>query len=189
MVKKILLLSALSVLLNAEAMVGTDVKEVSVSGDMKDIAGKLLPTNEIEVLENKGGVVKFALTGYVNKAASNVIYFTSKAKIISLSFAKAKTPKYETLGTENGLDKVKVIAYTTDKNLTNDLKRLFAKADKLYTENCGLCHPLHPSTEFVAASWPQRFDGMITRTSIAKEDAWAIKQWLQKHSSDFNLNK
>lgn len=190
MLKKIALGAILaSSLFAGELMYGTDVKGVSLSSDLKAVVGKLLPTNEIEVLENKNGVVKFALKGYALKASPNIIYFTPKARILALSFAKGKEPKYEIIKSSADYDEVKVIAYTDDKNLTKDLKELFAKSEKLYNESCGLCHPLHKPSDYEANRLPALFDAMSSRTGIEKTEHWAIKEWLQKHSKDVNVNK
>ena len=69
-----------------ETLYGTVLKQVSVNGDLSHKDGRLLPTNAIEVLEVKDGVVKFSLTGYQNPKAPNVIYFTPKARIIAVHF-------------------------------------------------------------------------------------------------------
>ena len=42
-----------------ETLYGTVLKQVSVSGDLSHKDGRLLPTNAIEVLEVKDGVVNF----------------------------------------------------------------------------------------------------------------------------------
>ncbi len=180
---------ALCALCASELKYATDVKSVSLSTDLKAVVGKLLPTNEIEVLENKGGVVKFSLKGYAFKSSPNVVYFTPKARIIALSFAKGKEPKYEIIKSNGDYDEIKVVAYTDDKLLTDDLKALFAKSEKLYNESCGMCHPLHKPSDYEANRLPALFDAMASRTAIEKSDHWAIKEWLQKHSKDVNVNK
>lgn len=190
MFKKYLLVCVLhcSFAFGGDIMYGTDVKPVSLSADLKNVVGKLLPTNEIEVLENKSGVVKFAIKGYVLKTSPNIIYFTPKARILALSFAKGKTPKYEIIKSSDTYDEVKLIAYTDDKNLTKDIKALFTKSEQIYTENCGICHSLHKPSEYEANRLPALFDSMVSRTGIEKADRWAIKEWLQKHSKDVNIN-
>ena len=49
----LVLIITASVLFASETMYGIYVKEVSLMPDMKDIAGKLLPTNAIEVLSSE----------------------------------------------------------------------------------------------------------------------------------------
>ncbi|MBO7154516.1 MAG: hypothetical protein J6V67_01325 [Campylobacter sp.] len=78
-----------------------------------------MPTNGIDVIEESGDKIKFSLRGFVNPTASNVIYYSNGERIIALSFAKTKTPKYEIIkkGETGKWDEVKVIAYTTKDNL------------------------------------------------------------------------
>lgn len=136
--KKLILASLLvSSTLSASMLYPTDVKPVYLAPDSKDIAGKLLPTNGIDVIEESGDKIKFSLKGFVNPAASNVIYYSNGERIIALSFAKTKTPKYEIIkkGETGKWDEVKVIAYTTKDNLEKDLKPMLDRAKQTYQES------------------------------------------------------
>ena len=95
--------------LSASVLYPTDVKPVYLTPDSKDVAGKLLPTNGIDVISESGDKIKFSLRGFVNPAASNVVYYSNGDRIIALSFAKTKTPKYDiiTKGEGGKWDEVK----------------------------------------------------------------------------------
>ena len=183
--KKLILAGLLiSSALNASTLYPTDVKSVYLTQDSKDVAGKLLPTNAIEVLEQSAGKIKFSLKGYVNPAAPNVIYYSNQDRIIALSFAKTKTPKYEIIkkGETGKWDEVKVIAYTTKDNLEKDLKPMMDRAKQTYQESCSICHHLHKESQYNPNQWPSLFKSMLSRTPIDKKDEWLIIQYLQKAS-------
>lgn len=183
--KKLILASLLvSSTLSASILYPTDVKPVYLTPDSKDIAGKLLPTNGIDVIEESGDKVKFSLRGFVNPAASNVIYYSNGERIIALSFAKTKTPKYEIIkkGETGKWDEVKVIAYTTKDNLEKDLKPMLDRAKQTYQESCSICHHLHKESQYNPNQWPSLFKSMLSRTPIDKKDEWLIIQYLQKAS-------
>lgn len=183
--KKLILAGLLiSSAFSASILYPTDVKSVYLTKDSKDVAGKLLPTNAIEVLEKSNGKIKFALSGYVNPAAPNVIYYSNGERIIALSFAKTKTPKYEILQkkVDGKWDKVEVEAYTTDSELTSELAPIMAKAKQTYQESCSICHHLHKESQYNPNQWPSLFKSMLSRTPIDKKDEWTIIQYLQKAS-------
>lgn len=186
--KKLILASlVLSTCLFAkDVFYSTVVKPVYLDETSKVIAGKLLPTNAIEILDRVGNRVKFSIEGYQNPAVSNVIYFSSGQRILSLAFAKTKSPKFEIIKNgENGeWNKVKVVAYTDDGDFTKNLDENFAKSKKLYTENCSICHALHKPSEFQPNQWPALFKSMLSRTPIDKKDEWSIIQYLQKHGQN-----
>lgn len=183
--KKLILASLLaSSTLSASILYPTDVKPVYLTPDSKDIAGKLLPTNGIDVIEESGDKIKFSLRGFVNPAASNVIYYSNGERIIALSFAKTKTPKYDiiTKGEAGKWDEIKVTAYTTKDNLEKELKPMMDRAKQIYQENCSICHHLHKESQYNPNQWPSLFKSMLSRTPIDKKDEWLIIQYLQKAS-------
>ncbi|MBQ2430865.1 MAG: cytochrome C [Campylobacter sp.] len=188
--KKAIIFSLLISCLSAgELLYPSVVKNVSLSENLKEVAGKLLPTNGVEILEKKDGVVKFAVTGYQNPKSPNIVYFTPKARILVVSFAKTKVPQFEVLGDEDGFKKVKLIAYTNDGDFSANLDEMFAEANTKFMENCGTCHPPHLGHTQVANRWPALIKSMQARTPLHQDEIWTITQFLQKHSKDFNIKE
>ena len=166
-----------------ETLYGTVLKQVSVSGDLSHKDGRLLPTNV------KDGVVKFSITGYQNPKAPNVIYFTPKARIIAVAFSKQAKFQSESLGEEDGFNKVKIIAYTDDGALSGDVDKIFAGAKEKFEASCSVCHALHQPASYEANRWPGYIKSMLSRTPISEDESWAVVQYLQKHSKDVNLKE
>lgn len=184
--KKIVLVSLFIASSLMASQYATTVKPVYLDANSKSVAGKLLPTNAIEVLEEKNGIVKFSIKGYQNPAVSNVIYYSNAQRIIALAFAKTKAPKFELIkkGQNGSWDEVKAVAYTTSGDFTSDLNALFETSKKQYQENCSVCHALHKESGYMANQWPTLFKSMILRTPIDKKDEWTIIEYLQKHAKD-----
>ncbi|ALV23634.1 molybdopterin-containing oxidoreductase II, DMSO/TMAO/BSO reductase family, monoheme c-type cytochrome [Campylobacter iguaniorum] len=184
--KKFVLASLLVASSLMASQYATTVKPVYLDANSKSVAGKLLPTNAIDVLEEKNGMVKFSIKGYQNPAVSNVIYYSDGQRIISLAFAKTKAPKFELIkkGENGSWDEVKVEAYTTSGDFTSDLNTLFETSKKQYQENCSVCHALHKESQYTANQWPSLLKSMISRTPIDKKDEWTIIEYLQKHAKD-----
>lgn len=187
--KKVILICALVGCAFGDTMYSDVVKNVSLSENLSEVAGKLLPTNAINILEKKDDVVKFELSGYQNPAAPNIVYFTPKARILALVFAKQKAPEFEIVGKEGNFNKVKVIAYTNDGAFSSNLDEIFSTAKQKYEESCSVCHQLHLSKAYPANRWQPLVKSMLSRTPLTGDESQTIIQYLQKHSSDVNIKE
>lgn len=169
-----------------EVVYSNAVKPVYLDKNSSIIAGKLLPTNSVEILEQKDGFIKFSLRGYQNPAVPNVVYYSNNQRILSLAFAKTKVPKFEIIkeGKNGQWNEVKVDAYTTSGEFENNLEPMMKKASELYTTNCSVCHALHKIDRYSANQWPSLFKSMLSRTPIDKKDEWLVIQYLQKNAKD-----
>lgn len=169
-----------------QTLYSTVVKPVYLNETTDVVAGKLLPTNGIEVLQTTNKRIKFSIKGYQNPDVANVIYYSDGQRILALAFAKTKAPKFELIkkGENGSWNEVRVVAYTNDGNFTDNLNLLFEKAKKQYQDSCSICHAMHQPTHYSANQWPALIKSMISRTPIDKKDEWTITQYLQKHSKD-----
>lgn len=187
-----MLKKTISVLLASSALFAGDVmysikdKPVYSDATSTKVIGKLLPTNAIEVLGEEGDRVKFKIKGYQNPTAPNVIYFTDKARIFSLAFSKTATPdiKVDVKGENGKWNSVSVDAYTSKSDLESKVEPMMEKAQKLYSDNCSICHTLNTADHFTANQWPATFRGMSDRTPIQKDEVWLVIEYLQKNASD-----
>lgn len=170
----------------SEVVYSTVVKPVYMNANDTKVSAKLLPTNAIEILEKKDGKVKFSIKGYQNPETPNIIYYSNGQRILALAFSKTAKPdiKIEKAGKNGSWNEVSTVAYTTDGDFVKDVKPLFEQSNKLYSENCSMCHSLHSIDHYSANQWPALFKGMLPRTPITKEQSWMIIQYLQKHASD-----
>lgn len=182
--KKILItLGAICTLgFSTQIMYAEKVKSIYLKNDKSKVAGRLLPTNAVEILEKKDGLVKFKIQGYSSDLSQNIIYYKDGARIIALAFAKSAKPdiKVEEKGKDGGWDKVSVIAYTNDDSLVGELEPLLKRAGDMYNQNCSMCHALHDVNHYSANQWPSLFKSMADRTPLEKDDHWSIIQYLQK---------
>ena len=77
-------------------------------------------------------------------------------------------------------NEVSTILWTQNTNFEKNYDELMKKANKLYADNCAMCHALHNINEFSANQWPAMLKAMIDRTTIEKEDRFLVEQFLQK---------
>lgn len=170
-------------LFSGEIMYATSVIGISDSQN-SSISGKLLPTSKVQILEKVGDKIKFKVQGFVKDGATNAVYFVPNKRILVTAFAKKNNYKFEKIATKDGWDEVSVIGYAKNENFTKDLDGLYKKAKATYTENCSMCHPLHPENEFSANQWPSMIKSMVNRTPMSKDQNFLVVQYLQKHAKD-----
>lgn len=179
--KKALVLTLLTCgLLNAEQIVyPVVVKSLYKSDTDKSVIGRILPTSEVKILEKMGKKLKIQVEGFVQKGREQAIYFKEGQRILVAAFKKGANPKYKVLK-DGDWAKVSVVAYTDEGGFENELKPMMDKAAKLYSENCSICHALHPINEYNANQWPSVLKSMVDRTAIEKVDRFLVTQYLQK---------
>lgn len=160
-----------------------EVKTVSLS-PTSGVIGKVLPTSKVEILEKSGDKVKVKVEGYVKEGRENAIYFVPKKRILVAALKKGSGYKLNTISKDGDWKKVSLEVYIKDGGFEKEIKPLYKKADKLFSDNCGLCHALHPTTEFTANQWPSMIKAMKSRTPLTKNQVFLVTQYLQKHASD-----
>jgi len=167
----------------------SSVKNLYESSISTSPKGRLLPTSKIEVLGEVDNKYKVKITGYAKEGVENALYFTYKNRILVAGLVKGS--KFETLNSKKVSDsnfsdfkELEIIAFVDKDNLSKDLNSLYAKANELYSDNCGICHGAHDKKEFTANAWPSVLKSMINRTAISKEESYLVAQYLQKHAKD-----
>lgn len=181
---------AASALLSASLFAGqyaTTVKPLYADSASKKVVGKLLPTAEVEILKEEGNRVLVSISGYQD-AGKPAIYFVAGKRILNAGFVSNSGVEFKKVGSEvvdgKTYDKVSATVWTDKSDLTADVAPLYAKAKDLFSQNCSMCHGLHPATEFSANQWPSMFKSMAGRTGIDKNDYQLVIEYLQKNAKD-----
>ena len=180
----------LSTLLSASLFAGqyaTTVKPLYADATSKKVIGKLLPTAEVEILKEEGNRVLVSISGYQD-AGKPAIYYVAGKRILNAGFDGKSGVEFKKNGSEvvdgKTYEKVSVTAWTDKSDLTSDVAPLYAKAKDLFSQNCSMCHGLHPEKEFSANQWPSMFKSMAGRTGIDKKDYQLVIEYLQKNAKD-----
>ncbi|WP_228568283.1 cytochrome C [Campylobacter sputorum] len=180
------LVMLVSSLFAKDTVYSNKVKSVYLSPNDTKVAGRLLPTNAINILEDSEKLVKFEIKGFANSSSPNIIYHSDGVRILALAFSKTSKPDIKIIktGKDGAWNEVKVVAYTTKGDFEKDLKPMFEKASSLYKSNCSMCHALHDINQYNANQWPSLFRSMVNRTPIQKDDHWLVIEYLQKHTTN-----
>jgi len=174
-----------------DTVYATATKDVFLSDSETKSAGRLMPTTGVEISEVIGDKVKFKVKGFQNPDAPSMIYFADGKRIMSISFAKTAKPeiKVTKAGEGGGWNEVEFEGYTANDGFSDDIGAIMAKAKQQHEEGCGICHRLHAANSHKADQWPAMFRSMASRTAIPKDEHWNVIGYLQKHSSDFNMDQ
>jgi nitrate/TMAO reductase-like tetraheme cytochrome c subunit len=173
----------------SETMYTSSVKNLFESSDSTSSKGRLLPTSKVKILETKGDNIKIELEGFMKDGVDSAVYFSQGKRILIAGLSKSSNFDFKTISTtkdEEGVEwkKVTFTAFTKNDNLTEDLDALYAQAQTVFGNNCAMCHPAHPASEFTANQWPSIVKSMINRTAMTKDENYLVTQYLQKHAKD-----
>lgn len=150
----------------------------------KVVVGKLLPTNEFEVLSKKNGRLKIYIKGYQNPKVKRALYFSTKNRILVAAFSKLASFKPHNLGKKAGFDKLGYTLFIKNANLSNNPSKLNAHAKALFQEKCSMCHSLYKPSSRPANQWPSVIKAMKQRAGFSKQQEILVSIYLQKHASD-----
>lgn len=169
------------------AQYATTVKPLYADATSKKVIGKLLPTAEVEVIKEEGNRVLVSISGYQD-AGKPAIYFVAGKRILNAGFDGKAGVEFKKNGSEvvdgKTYEKVTATVWTDKSNLSPEVAPLYAKAKDLFSQNCSMCHGLHPEKEFSANQWPSMFKSMAGRTGIDKNDYQLVIEYLQKNAKD-----
>lgn len=168
----------------------TTVKPMYVDKTSTKVAGKLLPTSKVTILEKVGDRLHVKVDGFMVEGSDGAVYYGVGKRILVAGIANNSGIKFEK--TKSHLDKdtgkkyfeASFKAYIDDKNLADDVKPLFLEAEKKYKETCSMCHSLHPVDEFTANQWPSMVKSMASRAGLDNESRYFMVEYLQKHAKD-----
>lgn len=187
MLSRVFAVSALLCASAFAAQYATTVKPLYADATSKKVIGKLLPTAEVEVLKEEGNRVLVSISGYQD-AGKPAIYFVAGKRILNAGFDGKAGIEFKKSGSEvvdgKTYEKVTATVWTDKSDLTSDVAPLYAKAKDLFSQNCSMCHGLHPEKEFSANQWPSMFKSMAGRTGIDKNDYQLVIEYLQKNAKD-----
>ncbi len=185
--KKALILGILACsisLWSGDVFFTSKILNVYDSFDEKSIYGRLLPTSKIEVMEEKNDMAKVKVVGFIKKDIANAVYFVPQRRILVAGFKKQNPFKFQTISTQGEWEKISAEIFVKKDDFQKDIKSLYKKANKLYKDNCSMCHPAPHIKDYTANQWPSTIKAMANRTALNKDQMFLVTEFLQKHAKD-----
>ena len=146
------------------------VKSLYKDGSDK-VVGRLLPTAQVEVLEQKG-----------DKQVA--LYYVSNRRILNAGFSKNADVEFKILESFKESEskqewvKASVELWSENADLVESVEPLYKEAQELFG-NCSVCHALHPPKEFNANQWPSVVKSMKSRVGYDSNQEYLVSQYLQ----------
>ncbi len=189
----VLLLLSCVFVLGGDTKYVSKVKSLYKDGDNK-VVGRLLPTAQVEVLEQKGDKVLLRIKGYAQKDSKVALYFAPNRRILNVGFSRNVDVSFTNLESfkESESKQEWVLAsvelWSENSDLVDKLEPLYTEAEQLFT-NCSICHALHPPKEFSANAWPSVIKSMKSRAGLDSNQEQLLSIYLQKHAKDMPKEK
>lgn len=187
LVKIYILVAILGISLYAgEIQYAANVKSLYLDKESTKTIGRVLPTTEVEIVKSEGARVLAIIKGWGENTSA--LYAIPGIRILNAAFTKGVEAPYKILESKTIKDKqyhhYAFEVYMDKTDLVNELEPLYEEAKTLYTNNCSMCHALHPTKEFKANQWPSIIKSMLSRTAIPKDKSHLVIQYVQKNASD-----
>lgn len=169
------------------------VKSLYKDGSDK-VVGRLLPTAQVEVLEQKGDKVLLRIEGYAQADKQVALYYVSNRRILNAGFSKNAdvefkiTESFKESESKQEWVKASVELWSENADLVESVEPLYKEAQELFG-NCSVCHALHPPKEFNANQWPSVVKSMKSRVGYDSDQEYLVSQYLQKNAKDMPKDK
>lgn len=169
------------------------VKSLYKEGNDK-VVGRLLPTAQVEVLEQKGDKVLLKIEGYAQADKQVALYFAPNRRILNAGFSKNADVKFKIAESFQESEskqewiKASVELWSENADLIESVEPLYKEAQELFG-NCSVCHALHPPKEFNANQWPSVVKSMKSRVGYDSNQEYLVSQYLQKNAKDMPKDK
>ena len=169
------------------------VKSLYKDGSDK-VVGRLLPTAQVEVLEQQGDKVLLRIEGYAQADKQVALYFVPNRRILNAGFSKNAdvefkiTKSFKESESKQEWVKASVELWSENADLVESVEPLYKEAQELFG-NCSVCHALHPPKEFNANQWPSVVKSMKSRVGYDSNQEYLVSQYLQKNAKDMPKDK
>lgn len=152
--------------------------------------GKLLPATPLQVIERDGGWLKVKFSGWQQEGAERMFYAAQGKRIFAAALGPAAVDKavpgqsMTDADTDQKWTPASLTAWIAATDLTGDLNKLWDYGGEMYNANCGLCHTLPPTGNYLANQWIGNLNSMKRNISLDDEQYRFLQKYVQMHAQD-----
>lgn len=152
--------------------------------------GKIMVATRIVELEKKGNMKKVRIEGWYQDGAKRVLYAVPGKRILDLALKKKATNHLvdlEVLKDEDtGItwNKAEIVGWIRNKNLSDDIARIWKAADDIFSVKCTACHVRRTPHHYTANQWMGNLKAMAPRAALSKEQRTLVLKFLQYRAKD-----
>lgn len=152
--------------------------------------GRILAATKLTVIENDGSWVKVRADGWRQDGVDAIIYELQGKRIFAVALDKTAREKPNTHSTMTDEDTEQIwhaVSFETwvkSQNMTDSLSKLWEYGSEMHGACCGSCHPLPPTTHFLANQWIGGLKDMKQYINLDKEQYRFLQKYMQLHAQD-----
>ncbi len=162
-------------------------RAVTITGGDGTELGQLMPGAPLKVLQSEDDRVRIEIKGWA-PAKYRLIITSALGK--RLSFAKLNTQgknARKILKTAEDLygekwEEVSLAGWVDKAGLADNVKPVWAFADRIYQHHCDSCHVAHAPDEYSINQWPGELDSMADYGGLMGDQLILVRQYLQSHA-------
>jgi trimethylamine-N-oxide reductase (cytochrome c), cytochrome c-type subunit TorC len=155
-----------------------------------DPMGELAAGFPVRTLAVSGDEAEIEITGWRREGSPGLLYGRFGKRITVASLAEAALPRLETGSSaedpETGQvwSEAKLRAWVPAAGLLRDPAPLWAYAERMYQDNCTLCHVRRPPAEYTMDAWIGHFNMMRRLVPLTDQEAAILLTYLQSRAGD-----
>lgn len=152
--------------------------------------GTLTAGNPVRVLAVDGGFARIELTGWQREGSESTLYAREGKRILRAKLEEAGVAGLQSLRTLEDADsgqtwtEARLEAWVPAAGFLGEAQALWNYAERMYQDNCTLCHPRHPPQDYKANDWIGHMNAMKRMTPLSEQEAATLLIYLQGKAED-----
>lgn len=150
--------------------------------------GAISAGNSVRVLAVDGAFARVEVTGWQREGTESVLYGQQGKRISRASLAETAVARLQVLRAVEDADsgeawsEMRLEAWVPASGFVRDPQPLWDYAERMYRDNCTLCHTLRPPEAYTANSWIGHFNSMKRLTPLTAPEAETLLIYLQSRA-------
>ena len=159
----------------------------SISGEP---LGTLAAGFPVEILSLENDVARIELSGWQREGPDNKLYVRQGARIGKATITPTEALEMRTVRsvedakTGQMWSEVRLKAWVKTDGFMHDPRPLWDAVERMYEDNCSLCHALRAPSEYSANNWIGHVKSMTRMTPLTRQEAALLLVWLQTNAKE-----
>lgn len=153
-------------------------------------AGMLAAGNPVRVLLLDGDAAKVELTGWQREGSETILYAQDGKRILRARLNEAAVARLQPVRTVEDADsgqtwtETRLEAWVPAAGFLREARPVWDYAERMYQDNCTLCHPRQPPQDYKANDWIGHMNAMKRLTPLTEQEAATLLIYLQGQARD-----
>lgn len=155
-----------------------------------EVEGTLAAGHPVKVLAIQGDFVKVLVAGWLRQDTPLILYARQGKRITMAALTQSAQARLRTGTLVEDVDsgqnwsEANLEAWLPGGALTGDAQPLWAYAERVYQDNCTLCHARRSPQAYSANDWIGQINSMRRLTPLTDAESAVLLAYLQNHAKD-----